>query len=325
VQSATSTTRVRTALEDQLVREATAMGSYALASGKHLPKSVAQILQNAQQAAQPNNELELSRAVDVGELSWAHAELTRLVAPAAPRAVLLLADPFGCRGWWSIFGPIRMVRYLLAVALASVLGLLFIGASDQVSLATANIFSLTGLPSILNSLFLLCVASVGAAFSGLFRINLYIAATTYDPKHDASYWVQYGLGVIAGVLLATLIPFSEATGSAITRPVLALLGGFSASVIYRLMDRLSRSIESMVAGNADNTVGSNHDWSVPPNSPVSPTADELMTALNRATILLGEAQSVTADSQVVHETSHKQLKAPIRRSDAPRITTQNAA
>jgi hypothetical protein len=300
-----------------LVREATAMSSYALASGKHLTKSVAQILQNAQQAAQP---------VDIGQLSWAHAELTRLVAPAAPRAVLLLADPAGCRGWWSIFGPIRMVRYLLVVALVSMLGLLFTGATDQVNPATANIFSMTGLPSIVNSLFLLCAASLGAAFSGLFRINLYIAATTYDPKHDASYWVQYGLGVIAGVLLATLIPVTEATGSAVTLPVLALLGGFSASLIYRLMDRLSRSIESIVSGNADDTTGSNQTvWSVPPGSPVAPTADDLILALNRATTLFGEAQGITDVGQVVQGPRQKPVKVTSGRSDTPSITTQSAA
>jgi len=103
------------------------------------------------------------------------------------------------------------VRYLLALALVSVLGLLLIGASDQVTPTTANILSMSGVPSLLNSLFLLCAASVRAAFSGLFRINLYIA-TTYDPKHDASYWVQYGLGVIAGVLLATMIPVPDGPG-----------------------------------------------------------------------------------------------------------------
>ncbi len=300
VQLATPVAAPRTPLEDQLVRESTAMASYALASGKHLPNAVVQILQTSQAATASVDGSMAMASIDVGALSWAHAELTRLVAPAAPRAVLLLAEQPGRGGRWSIFGPIRLVRYLLALALASVLGLLFIGATDQVSLATANIFSLTGLPSILNSLFLLCAASVGAAFSGLFRINLYIAATTYDPKHDASYWVQYGLGVIAGVLLATLIPVTEATGAAITRPVLALLGGFSASLIYRLMDRLSRSIESMVTGAQDSSDNSgqanNPAYAAFPDLAVPGAAksnEELLIALGRLTAVLGQVQPLS--------------------------------
>jgi hypothetical protein len=253
------------------------------------------VLQNSQLATAlaHNNNPSDDTDIDVGALSWAHAELTRLVAPAAPRAVLLLAELSGTHGRWSIFGPIRLVRYLLFLSVLSVLGLLLIGATEEVSLSNANILSLTGWSSILNSVFLLCAASLGAAFSGLFRINLYIAATTYDPKYDASYWVQYGLGVIAGVLLATLIPVTEATDSAITRPVLALVGGFSASLLYRLMDRLSRSIESMVAGGTS----TGPTGSVPgepilaaPSGPPSPTTDELIIALSRLTTALEQGQ-----------------------------------
>jgi hypothetical protein len=189
-----------TPLADQLVREATAMASYALSSGRQLPPTVVTVLQNSQLATGAGRDAsDPDSGVDVEALSWAHSELTRLVAPDAPRAVLLLAELSGTRGRWSIVGPIRLVRYLLMLAVLSVFGLLLIGSTEEVSLATANIFTLTGMSSILNSLFLLCAASLGAAFSGLFRINLYIAATTYDPKYDASYWVQYGLGLIAGV------------------------------------------------------------------------------------------------------------------------------
>jgi hypothetical protein len=311
VELAAPTALKHTPLETQLVREATAMASYALASGKQLPVAVVQILQTSQIAMEPANGTAAMGTVDVGGLSWAHGELTRLVAPAAPRAVLLLAEQPGHSngGGWSIFGPIRLVRYFLALALISVIGLLLLGATTQVTLSAANIFSLTGLPSLLNSLFLLCAASVGAAFSGLFRINLYIAATTYDPKHDASYWVQYGLGVIAGVLLATLIPVTEATGSAFTRPVLALLGGFSASLIYRLMDRLSRSIESMVTGHEgaslQGTGGSPFSESVPPTP--TKTNEDLIIALGRLTSMLGQVQAEPDEGPALPESRPRQL------------------
>ena len=291
------------------------MASYALASGKELPISVVNILQDAQLAVGPNNGDARTGEIDVAALSWVHAELTRIVAPAAPRAVLLLAEQPGTRGRWSIFGPILLVRYFLALALISVLGLLFIGASKDVTLTSGDIFNMTGLPSILNSLFLLCAASVGAAFSGLFRINLYIAATTYDPKHDASYWVQYGLGVIAGVLLATLVPIADASGSALARPVLALVGGFSASLLYRIIDRLSRSIESMVVG-ADTSSGSPSSGQLGLTAPpgAGPSSDELIIALSRLTTVLGQAQGQPNNHEAIADSRPKQLAATTRRA-----------
>jgi hypothetical protein len=306
-----------TPLEDQLLREATAMASYALASGKHVPAAVVRVLQSSLLASQSAAEPVNAGSIDIAALNWAHAQLTRLVTPAAPRAVLLLAEPPGGRGRWSLFGPIRLVRYLLGLSVLSVLGLFLIGATEQVTVTTTNIFNLVGLASLLNAMFLLCAASVGAAFSGLFRINLYIAATTYDPKYDASYWVQYGLGLIAGVLLATLIPVAEATGSAITRPVLALVGGFSASLLYRMMDRLARSIESMVAGSPSSTS--------PPDAGTQPvptesepgalrTRDELVTVLRELITVLGHADGLPDNGQDLPEPRERQLAAAATRS-----------
>jgi hypothetical protein len=52
---------------------------------------------------------------------------------------------------------------------------------------------------------------------------------------------------MSGILLATLIPLRDAV---IDRPVLALVGGYLAGVLYRILDRLTRTIESAVQGGA---------------------------------------------------------------------------
>jgi hypothetical protein len=278
-------TPTRTPLEEQLVREALAMAGYALASGKALPPRVAETLQDSLLACNPDIAPDSERtASTVRELTWAHAQLTQLVAPAAPRAVLLLAPPPGGEAPRTMFGPIRLVRYLLLVSLVSLICLLFLGATEEVTGASKEVFfDLNGLPSLANAAFLLCAASIGASFSALFRINLYIAATTYDPKHDVSYWVQYGLGLIAGVLLATMIPISDAAGPAISRSVLALVGGFSASLLYRTLDRLSRSIESLVAAHPTG------DSLGPP--PASST-EELQTTVKQLLTLFNKPEEV---------------------------------
>jgi hypothetical protein len=107
-----------------------------------------------------------------------------------------------------------------------------------------------------------------------------------------------------------------ATGSAITHPVLALVGGFSASLLYRLMDRLSRSIESMVSGPP----GAGPSWMpplpgepalAPPQSGPSPSTDELIIALSRLTTALEQGQVQLDNVEIGGEPSQKQLTAAV--------------
>ena len=54
-------------------------------------------------------------------------------------------------------------------------------------------------------------------------------------------------GLIAGIVLPELIPVQG--DQALSRPLLALLGGFSASVVYRLLSRLVDTLESLFQGD----------------------------------------------------------------------------
>jgi hypothetical protein len=53
---------------------------------------------------------------------------------------------------------------------------------------------------------------------------------------------------MAGLLLPALVPLGVdgESGGAVTRPVLALLGGFSAAVLYRVLERLVSTVETLV-------------------------------------------------------------------------------
>lgn len=76
-------------------------------------------------------------------------------------------------------------------------------------------------------------------------------AGTYDPKYESSYWLRFILGLMAGLLLALLVPVSSGEGSTpLDRPVLALLGGFSAAVLYRILERLVAGVESIVQADS---------------------------------------------------------------------------
>jgi hypothetical protein len=88
----------------------------------------------------------------------------------------------------------------------------------------------------------------------LFTAYQYIAAGTYDTTYESSYWIRYILGLIAGVVLPSLIPVSSGNSSAaVTRPLLALLGGFSAAVLYRILQRFVEIVEALAEGDSKRT------------------------------------------------------------------------
>jgi hypothetical protein len=120
---------------------------------------------------------------------------------------------------------------------------------------------------VLNLSFLLAAAGLGACFAGLFQANRYIANSTFDPKYESSYWIRIVLGLMAGMILSELIPLdifggggAENSGSGVTtstqalgKPVLALLGGFSAAAVYRIIARIIDALESLVWGDGKET------------------------------------------------------------------------
>jgi hypothetical protein len=56
---------------------------------------------------------------------------------------------------------------------------------------------------------------------------------------------------MAGLLLPALIPIGgDVDDNTLTKPLLALLGGFSAAMLYRLLERLVTTVESLVRGDS---------------------------------------------------------------------------
>ncbi len=77
------------------------------------------------------------------------------------------------------------------------------------------------------------------------------------PTFASEYWVKLALGIIAGLLLAELIPVSQVpidlangasettTQSTMQKPLIALVGGFSASILYTILNRLTETLENL--------------------------------------------------------------------------------
>jgi len=244
------TTRLREALH----RECEAMLRHALDRGKEIPPDVVQRVAQA-----------LSSPTAVGgeperlaELTILHGELSALVAPARGRTLVLLEDERRANPRLYVFGPVRLVRQMLAfavLALATTSILSTLHAVDVDNVAQGW-FALSGGEAYAVLGFLLSVACLGAAFSNLSTINRYIEQANYDPTFEGSYWVRVVLGLISGVVLGEilfdLIARANATSGGIApageRIVLAFLGGFATAPVQRLLTNLSDAIGTLLQG-----------------------------------------------------------------------------
>lgn len=152
----------------------------------------------------------------------------------------------------------------MATTVISLVGFIWISLSPHVNTQSVakGILADQGIDLFLNLMFFLSAAALGACFSNLFEANKYIIKGTYDPKYESSYWIRFVLGLIAGLMMATLIPSSlETTKSPavgfLTVPLLAMLGGFSASLFYRILERAVTTIDTLLTGNADKSADKN--------------------------------------------------------------------
>lgn len=82
-----------------------------------------------------------------------------------------------------------------------------------------------------SELFWLSAAAMGASFAMLLQAGGYAGR-----GDERSGWVQLVVGVMAGFILVALLPVSELLGGAgLSRPAIAVLGAFLASVAFRFL------------------------------------------------------------------------------------------
>jgi len=234
--------------------ECDAMIRYILGNGLKVPTEVA--------AALPL--LESGSGAGLADLATLHGRLTDLVAPAKPRTILLLQRDKENNPLLNMLGPLPNLRFLMAAAFAFMLVFIVIALRPEINAANmaAGFYGLSGMPLLLVMLLLISAAGLGAGFNALFKAYSYIGDNTYDTRFDSSYWIRIGLGIIAGLLLAHLIQVDDITGSGTAdgeagahvitmgKPTLALLGGFSATLVFTVLSRLVDTVQSLFKPSA---------------------------------------------------------------------------
>ena len=183
----------------------------------------------------------------LAELVEAHMMLAR-VCPGTPRAIHALQED-GARGGLSSFlGPTALMRRLSLVSIFFALTFCITSLSFHVNVATvtSSIYELHGVELGVKLLLILSAAGLGATFAVLFDVWNDLTAKRYDPLTESANWMRIGLGVVAGLILSEIVggervlagDRSESGSVAmplISDPLLALIGGFSATVLHMVM------------------------------------------------------------------------------------------
>jgi hypothetical protein len=264
-------------LKEQLVRESCSMARRLVTNGVRVPPGLVQAADQFEAA------LAQRKPIDMVVLAGTLERLARLVAPAKPGTLYLLDVNYHQRGIaGSSLGPVKLVRDLVRVAMVCV-GVFIVlsvialvdahaavdvwgvepdGGAAQAGAVARDDHLLLVVKIILERVFWLAAAGIGASFAMLFQLNDQIVNRTFDPDENAAYWVKFFLGLVAGFILVALVPIDTASGAegsangaqALGPPTIALLGGFSASAVYRILTRMVEALESIFSGGAKEQV-----------------------------------------------------------------------
>jgi hypothetical protein len=247
--------------DDNLVEQINVMVEFAAGNGYDVPPSL--LKKRAMLAGKDQlgfDELELE------ELATIHQQLNRIVAPATPQALLLLANERERGAILSSIALIPIVRHIIMVSLFFLTMFIVIGQMEMVNQKnlTAGILGNQGLVAIVILFYLVSCAGLGACFTSLYRLKEFLTESNFDPRYNSTYWASILLGVIAGLFISellytTLVSATTPDGSPNTitnmgKPALALLGGFSANMVYKMLQRIVDSVESLFRGDR-NAIG----------------------------------------------------------------------
>ena len=249
-------------VDDELWRECFSMAHFALERGKTPEANDLEVIQRYGTASSRKNNYKNR----MEELTEAHKRLSRLVSPAMPKTLVLLRNPdvhtddptAKRRDDFAWLGNVRVAKAMLALAAGLLPVFIALALSKGTTLESAGgLFQGNSIDKALTAIYLIVASALGASFAGLFKVRRYVENLSYDDQYESSYWVRFVLGLVAGlilsVVLASLLPVGnegQEQEFRITLPILALVGGFSSDLVYRILKRLIDAIETLVEGSA---------------------------------------------------------------------------
>ncbi len=231
-------------LRHEAIAEIEAMALFLLSDGRLIGEDAADLL----------SRLEQQEAMPLGELIALHGYLAQELAPAKPRSVLSLQQGQTAGRWSGYLGPTPGVRRLTVASLFFALTFFLISLSGEINLdaMSKSIYELSGVPLAVKLGLIVSAAGMGASFAALFSVWEDLRNHRYEPLAESASWMQVGLGLVAGLMLAEIIGGEEAISAGgdagavfggASEPLLALLGGFSAGVIHLVLNSIVNAIK----------------------------------------------------------------------------------
>ena len=220
---------------DVLANDVRLMLDHALATGRQVNPGWIEVARQA-------DERPVGADV-VRRLARAHDGLSVLVAPATPLTLRYL------RASESRI-KLPLVRRLALLAMLFLTGFVALELHPDVGHGAADFEHGSGMELLVNLLFQLCAAGLGATFAALFAVNARLRDHSLDPRDEFASWVRIMLGLVAGLVLSQLVPI-DGDGRQFGRPLLALMGGFSVDVVHQTLRRLVELASSLVAPTGD--------------------------------------------------------------------------
>ncbi|HEX2072526.1 MAG TPA: hypothetical protein VHF92_01975 [Geodermatophilus sp.] len=225
----------------ELHRECVLMLRHLMANGRKVPPGVVAKVAALGDAGDD--------AAALRTLAGIHGELAGMAAPATPRSLRTLESEAQPKSVLRFLGPVRLARQLASTAF------FFLAAITAIEVLvghnTRNLFHFDDSPGWVDLLFLAACAGLGATFAALFRVHCELASSSYRSDTEATYWSQIILGIVAGLVLAEFLTEAARPAHSMSRPVLAVIGGFSGVVVNSILNRLVESVEQLFGGSRD--------------------------------------------------------------------------
>ena len=248
-------------IREQYIQDSNLMLRYALNKGIAVPSSIVKTLESyilkrsIERGECDADSVHYDEKVvgDLKAIVTTHERLTKIVYPATPDSIRYLIDEQNKPSILKFLSPVSFVRQMMGAAMACLAVFIMLSMLSYVSLTGGDeSIQGSGLPMLTNLLFFMSAAGLGASFAEFFEADEYITKGTFDPIFLSSYWMRFVLGLIAGMLLATLIPMDDANTKLelLARPTLAMVGGFASSLVYRILKRFVETVEIMFGGKS---------------------------------------------------------------------------
>ena len=249
-------------LRNQIYLECKSMAKYAMEKGKAVPANTIkniEAFEDYSQTRDGDDSPHIQRDMDIDTLVDAHDLLARIIDPAIPQTILLLDREQKTGSALKFLGPVSLVRQLMLAAIFSLLIFIGLMASPFINGDTLaeDVLYANGANQLARLIFYIGAAGLGASFAALYKANDFISKGTYDPSYQTSYWIRFSLGIIAGLLLAVLISEQSiqsegVLSKGVARPLLAILGGFSADLLYAFLIRMVETFKSLFESSTQN-------------------------------------------------------------------------